>query len=253
MAVILIPDAIRYEHGLCIREKIIPDTAVWQKDYRSGATVYSKGTKYKANLKLSGGTGRVQGVTIHNTDRIAVTGTTPAEQYTRATWPNCNMGTVRTHYYVDETGAWQNLRENEVGWHAADGNYGPGNNTTIAIEIIMGGNTAPEDLASEENGALLCACLLSRYALSTEKVYQHHDFYPAKDCPVYIRPHWAQFLGRVKEHLAEFSSQQTCADSAALSELQKRYESLTALYEAQRTAMRTAAGTLLAAAGQTEN
>jgi hypothetical protein len=42
------------------------------------------------------------GVTIHNTPWIdTASGTTPAEQYTRAT-KNDNMGSVRVHYYVDD-------------------------------------------------------------------------------------------------------------------------------------------------------
>ena len=53
--------------------------------------------------------GKVIGVTIHNTQWISVaTGTTPAEQYTRAT-VNGNMNDVRVHFYVDNKCAWQNL------------------------------------------------------------------------------------------------------------------------------------------------
>ena len=53
--------------------------------------------------------GKIIGVTVHNTDWITVaSGTTPAEQYTRATVNN-NMKDVRVHYYVDNVCAWQNL------------------------------------------------------------------------------------------------------------------------------------------------
>lgn len=53
--------------------------------------------------------GKIIGVTVHNTDWISVaSGTTPAEQYTRAT-VNGNMNDVRVHYYVDNTCAWQNF------------------------------------------------------------------------------------------------------------------------------------------------
>ena len=76
----------------------------------------------------------LMGVTIHNTDAIKVNGTTMAEQYTRATY-NGNMGTVRVHFYVDDTEAWQNLPLDWQGWHAADGS-GNGNARTIAIECI---------------------------------------------------------------------------------------------------------------------
>ena len=64
--------------------------------------------------------GKIIGVTVHNTDWISVaSGTTPAEQYTRAT-VNGNMNDVRVHYYVDNTCAWQNLPPTLSGWHAAD-------------------------------------------------------------------------------------------------------------------------------------
>ena len=80
--------------------------------------------------------GKVIGVTVHNTDWISVaSGTTPAEQYTRAT-VNGNMKDVRVHYYVDNVYAWQNLPLTLSGWHAADGS-GNGNRRTIAIECIM--------------------------------------------------------------------------------------------------------------------
>ena len=71
-------------------------------------------------------TGKIIGVTVHNTDWITVaSGTTPAEQYTRATVNN-NMKDVRVHYYVDNICAWQNLPHSLSGWHAADGS-GNGN------------------------------------------------------------------------------------------------------------------------------
>ena len=73
--------------------------------------------------------GKVIGVTVHNTDWISVaSGTTSAEQYTRAT-VNGNMKDVRVHYYVDNTCAWQNLPLTLSGWHAADGSGGIGGKT----------------------------------------------------------------------------------------------------------------------------
>lgn len=194
----LTPDKIRYEHGLKICEKIIPWGAVWPKSYG----VYTKGQQYKADCLLSGGTGRVQGVTIHNTG-----GTANAETYTRATWPNANMNDVRVHYYVDDVEAWQNLQENEVGWHAADGATGPGNNTTLAIEIPMCGSAIKNDAKAEDNGALLAAILLDRYGLTTQQLYTHKHWYAKKQCPVYILPHWDQFVERVKTYMKQIAPQ----------------------------------------------
>lgn len=179
----LTPDNVRYENGVKICEKIIPDSAVWNKNYTEGGYTYLRGTQYKANRALTA----MRGVTIHNTGRIKVpSGTTMAEQYTRATYPNCNMGSVRVHYYVDENEAWQNLDEGEVGWHAADGNYGPGNSTTIAIEIIMDGTDAEYNRIAEDNGARLCAAILKRHGLDEDAVYQHHDWYARRKIALHI-------------------------------------------------------------------
>ena len=165
----LTPDKTRVEHGLVIKEKIIPWGAVWPKDYKG----YKKGDKYKSDRLLSGGTGKVAEITIHNTDDIEeAKGTNDAEQYARAVWPNANMGDVRVHYFIDETDCWQQLREDEVGWHAADGR-GPGNETTLSIEIIMDGSGSAADLAAEDRGALLAAILLNRHGLGIDKLSTH--------------------------------------------------------------------------------
>ena len=173
---------------------------MWPKRYGG----FVKGQQYQADSLLSGGTGRVQVVTIHNTG-----GTANAETYTRAhaTWPNANMNDVRVHYYVDDVEAWQNLQENEVGWHAADGATGPGNNTTIAIEIPMCGSAIKNDAKAEDNGALLAAFLLDRYGLTTQHLYTHKHWYAKKQCPEYILPHWDRFVEREKAYMKQIAPQ----------------------------------------------
>ena len=207
----LTPDRIRMEHGLEIKEKIIPWGAVWPKD--SGR--YEKGDPYKADRLLSDGTGVAQYVTIHNTPDIhEESGTNDAEQYTRATWPNANMGDVRVHYFIDETDCWQNLREDEVGWHAADGR-GPGNESSIAIEIVMDGSGSAADRAAEERGALLAAILLDRHGLDIHRLKTHRDWSGA-ECPVHILPHWNRFVEQVEAHLATIRGENTCFTAAEM-------------------------------------
>lgn len=197
------PNATRIEHGLIIRERIIPDSA---KASRNVASYVPAGAPMKPCKKLVGG---VQGLTIHNTADIEeAAGTNDAEQYSRATWPNQAMGGVMVHYYVDEVEAWQNLRDDEQGWHAADGN-GPGNTTTISIEIIMDGSGSVEDVGAEKNGALLAALLLKKYNLGVEKMYTHSHWYSKKYCPYYILPHWDKFVSTVKTFLAELNGSET--------------------------------------------
>ena len=231
----LTPDATRTEYGLVIKEKIIPWGAKWPKD--SGK--YKKGSKFKADRRLSGGTGKVAGVTIHNTNDLPNV-EEDAEQYTRATWPNANMNDARVHYYVDDINAWQNLEDTEVGWHAGDGR-GPGNETTISIEIIMDGSGSKEDLGAEENGALLAAILLKKHGLTIEQLYTHNHWmgHPdeivrgaGKNCPLYILPHWAQFKAKVAEKLAQISGTTATPDetgkTAIMGEAQVTAEQMTA-------------------------
>ncbi len=181
MAKFLTPDKIRTEYGLEIREKILPD-----------------GSAYKPNRLLLHR--KPEYVTIHNTADInEAPGTNDAEQYARATH-NGAMGGVSVHYYIDETDCWQLLSEYEMGYHAADGNTGPGNGTSIAIEIIMDGSGSKEDTEAEDRGALLAAILLHRHGLTIDRLKTHRDWYPKKYCPAYILPHWDKFRLKVMDY-----------------------------------------------------
>ena len=185
----LTPDKIRNEYGLEIKEKIIPN-----------------GNKLKPNRKLSNGTGKVEWVTVHNTNDIKeAEGTNDAEQYTRATF-NGNMGGVTVHYYIDETDCWQLLNEDEVGYHAADGQYGPGNTTSLAIEIIMDGSGFKADIEAEDRGALLAAILLYKHGLTIDRLTTHNHWYSQKYCPVYILPHWNEFKDKVASYLTSIKN-----------------------------------------------
>ena len=106
MDIMLKPDRIYYMNGVKINEKIIPDNA---RANRKIASWVGAGDPMKPGYKMN-----PIGVTIHNTDDLANVND-DAEQYTRATWPNCNMSGVVVHLYVDELGAWQNLRFDESG------------------------------------------------------------------------------------------------------------------------------------------
>lgn len=142
----------------------------------------------------------VIGVTIHNTDFITTaTGTTPAEQYTRATL-NGNMNDVIVHYYVDDKCAWQNLPHDIHGWHAADGG-GDGNWRTVAIECIMDGTGSERSKKSEDNAARLAAAILKELGLGIDQLYTHQHWYSKKYCPAYILPHWEEFRRKVQSYL----------------------------------------------------
>lgn len=189
---ILKPDKTRTEFGIVISEKLIPD-----------------GSSLKPNRPLKNK--KVEWVTIHNTPDInEAAGTNDAEQYARATF-NGNMGGVSVHYYIDEAGCWQLLRENEMGYHAADGKTGPGNSTSLAIEIVMDGSGKSYDKQAEDRGAKLAAILLHRHGLGIDKLTTHNHWYPAKYCPAYILPHWSTFKAKVNTYLKEIENAEKVA------------------------------------------
>lgn len=170
--------------GVTVKEKIIPDGTKWKNRTKAKKSGFSAGSLYKKQKKLSDGTGVVKFVTIHNTDDLENV-EDDAEQYTRATY-NENMNSVRIHFYVDDLGAWQNLRAGtgmcandpqysaEVSWHAGDGSIVDGGNmTSLSMEIIMNGKDHIQDERAKDNGARLAAWLLWRHGLTTDQLVTH--------------------------------------------------------------------------------
>lgn len=159
------------------------------------------------------------GITIHNTGDLANV-EDDAEQYTRAT-VNGNMSTVRSHYYVDDLSAWQNLDLDYQNWTNGDGS-GPGNAQTIAIECIMSSSSEANEMSmlARKNCAELTAFLLQKYGLTTDNIYTHtHWLHTAdntqgtreelnikphsyKTCPLYIIPNWSNFLADVQSYMS---------------------------------------------------
>lgn len=136
-------------------------------------------------------------ITIHNTDWINVSSeTTPAEQYSRAT-VNGNLNDVRIHFYVDDKCAWQNLPLDLMSWHSGTNE---GNRTSISIECIMSGNYNATDKKSEDNAAKLAAYLLKKFNFGIDKMVTH-KYWNGKQCPLYILPHWNDFVNKVKSYM----------------------------------------------------
>ena len=195
-----------------------PDTTTTLNGVKINEYLLTKHNPNRIDMPSVSMESKVIGVTVHNTDWISVaSGTTPAEQYTRAT-VNGNMKDVRVHYYVDNVCAWQNLPLSLSGWHAADGS-GNGNRRTIAIECIMSSAYNDKDKKSEDNCARLAAALLKKYGLDINHLYTHTHWLnvrdgksgsvdylntarnPYKMYPAYILPHWAAFKAKVQSYL----------------------------------------------------
>ena len=200
-----------------------PDTTTTLNGVKINEYLLTKHNPNHINMPSVSMESKVIGVTVHNTDWISVaSGTTPAEQYTRAT-VNGNMKDVRVHYYVDNVCAWQNLPLSLSGWHAADGS-GNGNRKTIAIECIMSSAYNSTDKKSEDNCARLAAALLKTYGLDINHLYTHTHWLnvrdgksgtvdylnttrnPYKMCPAYILTHWAEFKKKVQAYMNVGSS-----------------------------------------------
>lgn len=178
----LTPNKTYKINGVTVNEKIIPDGTKWQNSSKAKNAGFSAGSLYKKQAKLNG-TGKAKFVTIHNTDDLDNVND-DAEQYTRATY-NENMGSTRVHFYIDDIGAWQNLKAGtglctsdplnsaEVSWHSGDGStVGGGNMTSLSLEIIMNDNTAHDEKA-RDNGARIAAWLLWRHGLGIDKLVTH--------------------------------------------------------------------------------
>lgn len=188
----LTPTRTYRANGLLVKERIIPFGLKSDKDiYFRGSLSLGKGQRFKADAYLKTENHIPTYITVHNTDDIIPSaGTTKSEQYSRACYPNQAMGTTRVHYYVDETEAWQNLLDTEIGWHASYPS--PANDVSLSLEII--GPSAE----AEENGAKLVAYLMKKYNIPIDKVVTHQSW-TGKYCPCWIIPHWDKFIARVQE------------------------------------------------------
>ncbi len=179
---LLTPNSLYTINGVTVKEKIIPNGTTWKDAVKAQNAGFSYGDKYKKELRLSNNTGKVQYVTIHTTNSVG--SDEDAKQYTVATY-NENMGSTRVNFYVDNIGAWQNMRAGtgmcandpegsaEVTWHAGDGSIADGGNmTSLSIEIIMG-TSDENDSKAMDNAARIAAWLLHKHNLGIDKLVSH--------------------------------------------------------------------------------
>ena len=161
-------------------------------------------------------TQKFKGVVIHNTPRAK--SADDGRQYTAATL-NDNVAT-RTHFYVTELGAWQNLELTDMNWSCGDGVKGEGNGGCISLEIIMDTKTYTTDLRARDNGAKIAAWILYKKGMTVNDMYTHNYFLNIRDglnstdymtlcttptktrnCPYYIVWDWEGFRKQVDGHL----------------------------------------------------
>ena len=111
---------------------------------------------------------------------------------------------VSWHFTVDDRRAVQHLPLTENGWHCGDGGEGPGNRTSIGIEICE--NSDGDRARAEANAAELVAYLIKTVPSLKpfpECVVQHNHW-NGKDCPRVLRHRpggWEGFLDAVENFL----------------------------------------------------
>lgn len=98
------------------------------------------------------------------------------------------------HYTVDDHAIVQHLPDNETAYHAGDGATGPGNTTSIGIEICV--NSDGDFEKAKANAASLVRLLMAEHGIPLANIKQHHDW-NGKNCPATIRSTpgaWEAFL-----------------------------------------------------------
>ena len=101
---------------------------------------------------------------------------------------------VSWHYTVDDHAIVQHLPDYETAYHAGDGKAGPGNTTSIGIEICV--NAGGDFEAAKANAAALVRLLMEEHGIPLDNVVQHNRW-NGKDCPKTIRATagaWEAFL-----------------------------------------------------------
>lgn len=136
-----------------------------------------------------------KGITVHNTANNA-------SARSEIAYMTNNNNETSFHFAVDDKEAVQGLPLNRNGWHASDGN-GPGNRTTIAIEICYSLSGGEKFDKAEENAAKLIAMLCKEYGWGIDKVKRHYDYAPNKKyCPHRTMDKgWNRFLNMVSQKL----------------------------------------------------
>lgn len=137
-------------------------------------------------------------ITVHNTANDA-----PARNEVR--YMATNDRYVSFHTAIDNEVIIQAIPYTRNAFHAGDGINGPGNRTSISIEICYSKSGGPRYEKAEQHAVHYIAQLLHQYGWGIDRVKQHYDW-SQKNCPHRIRNEgrWASFLARIEEARAAY-------------------------------------------------
>jgi len=143
--------------------------------------------KKRSGLKVN-----MASITIHNTGNPKSTARNERNYLTN---PH-NTSVTGYHIVIDENEAIECISTNERAWHAGDGANGPGNNTSIGIEVCESG----EQNKVWDNAVNLVAKMLKERNWGVDRVTTHQRW-SGKNCPRLILPRWNEFIKDIEKEL----------------------------------------------------
>ncbi|MGG1679368.1 N-acetylmuramoyl-L-alanine amidase [Neobacillus sp. NRS-1170] len=129
-------------------------------------------------------------ITIHETDNTS-TGS-DAEAHARLQ-ERGNTRTASWHLQVDDHEIIQSIPFDEVAWAAGDGRDGPGNRTSIHIEMCVNADGNYEQTVT--NTVEVVKYLMNLFNISIDHVVPHKHW-TGKNCPRNLLPRWDNFIKR---------------------------------------------------------
>ena len=161
-----------------------------------------------------GGSNPCKYITIHETGNAAK----GADAAAHAAYLDSDAGErdlVSWHYTVDDHAIVQKLPDAETAYHAGDGKSGPGNATSIGVEICV--NAGGDFEAAKANAAALVRLLMEEHGIHIDHVVQHNHW-NGKDCPKTIRATpgaWEAFLALCRGESTGVSELDAAVDKLA--------------------------------------
>lgn len=144
-------------------------------------------------LNRPGGSNPGTYITIHETGNFARGSDAEAHSaYLKS--ESAEAARVSWHFTVDDHAIVQHLPVGETAYHAGDGASGPGNATSIGIEICV--NADGDFTKAKANAASLVRLLMRQHGIPLDRVVQH-NYWNGKNCPYTIRHAdgaWEAFL-----------------------------------------------------------
>lgn len=146
--------------------------------------------------RISDGTNPSDSITIHDTDNYDVGADAQAHADLQS---EGNVRQASWHEQVDDTQAIRSYLPSSQCWHAGDGEYGPGNTTSYAIEMCVNADGDLEKTLS--NLVRLTVRRLDELNLTTDDIVDHNHW-SGKHCPRTFKDNpgsWGRFIQAVKD------------------------------------------------------